>query len=53
MMLPTCHECYTEIGPMIMIGIAYSVYAAVLWACVPYVVEPRTIGTAFGIVTAV
>jgi type IV secretory pathway TrbF-like protein len=37
---------------MILIGIGYSAYAASLWACIPYVVEPKTIGTAFGITTA-
>ena len=51
-LLPECNGCYTQISPMILLGIGYSIYAAALWACIPYVVEPRTIGSAFGICTA-
>lgn len=36
-----------------MLGFGYSVYAAALWGSIPYVVAPRTIGTAFGLTTAV
>ena len=38
---------------MLLIGIGYSIYAASLWACIPYVVEPRTIGTAYGFAMAI
>ena len=34
-----------------MLGIAYSTYAVVLWGSIPYMVEARTLGTAFGICT--
>lgn len=53
MLLPPCEECYSEIFPMILIGLGYSLFAAALWAAIPYVVEPRTVGTAFGITTAI
>lgn len=53
MLLKPCDECYTEILPMVMIGIGYSIFAAALWAAIPYVVEARTVGTAFGITTAI
>lgn len=56
MILPTCapHEqCYSEIGPLILVGIGYSIYAAALWGSIPYVVEPKTVGTAFGFCTAI
>ena len=38
---------------MFLIGVGYSIYAASLWACIPYVVLPKTVGTAFGIAMAV
>ena len=38
---------------MILVGLGYSIYAASLWACIPYVVEPKTVGTAFGIAMAI
>ena len=36
-----------------VLGIFYSLYAAVMWPCVPLCVPERTVGTAFGIVNAV
>lgn len=53
MLLKPCDECYTEVVPLVLIGLGYSIFAAALWAAIPYVVEPRTIGTAFGITTAI
>lgn len=38
---------------MILVGIGYSIYGAALWGSIPYVVESRTVGTAFGFVTAI
>jgi MFS family permease len=35
-----------------MVGIGYTVYVTANWASIPYVVEPHTQGTAFGISTA-
>lgn len=53
MILPVCDGCYSEVGPLVLTGIGYSIYAAALWGSVPYVVEARTVGTAFGLCTAV
>ena len=39
--------------PLTFLGFGYSVYAAALWGSVPYVVEPKQIATAYGLVTAV
>lgn len=39
--------------PLILQGLAYSMYAAVIWPSVPLVVEPKYIGTAFGVITSV
>lgn len=41
------------LAPLILLGLAYSVYAGALWSSIPYVVKPHTLGTAFGICTAV
>jgi len=56
MFLPTCNQgerCFSELGPLILVGIGYSIYAAALWGSIPYVVESRTVGTAFGFCTAI
>ena len=39
--------------PLICTGIFYSTYAAIFWPCIALVVEKRTLGTAYGIVTSV
>jgi len=56
MFLKSCakgEECYSELGPLILVGIGYSIYAAALWGSIPYVVEAKTVGTAFGFCTAI
>ena len=32
-------------------GITYSTYATVQWAIIPYLVEEKLLGTAFGVLT--
>ncbi len=39
--------------PLICTGLFYSTYAAIFWPCIALVVEKRTLGTAYGIVTSV
>lgn len=53
MVLPECDQCYHEMYPLVLTGIGYSIYAAAIWGSVPYVVTPQTVGTAFGICTAI
>lgn len=56
MFLPDCpagDQCYDEVIPLVLVGMGYSLYASVIWGSIPYVVEPRTVGTAFGIATAI
>jgi hypothetical protein len=54
MLLPECETaCYTEVAPLVLVGIGYSIYAAALWGSIPYVVEAKTVGTAFGFCTAI
>jgi MFS family permease len=38
---------------MMLLGLGYSIYATVMWASIPYLVEPKTIGTAFGVATSI
>ena len=40
-------------GPLVMLGVCYSIYASALWPSVALVTEPRYHATAYGIVTAV
>jgi MFS family permease len=37
----------------VMIGIAFSLVPAVIWPAVPYLVEPKRLGTAYGLMTMV
>ena len=53
MLLPECDQCYIEVIPLILVGLGYSIYAAALWASIPYVVEAKSAGTAFGFCTAI
>jgi len=38
---------------LILLGIAYSIYAGALWSSIPYVVPAPQLGTAFGLCTSV
>ena len=53
MFMPECYQCYNEVYPLVLTGIGYSIYAAAIWGSVPYVVAPTSVGTAFGIATAI
>ena len=51
--MPECHMCYNEVYPLVLTGIGYSIYAAAIWGSIPYVVNANTMGTAFGLATAI
>ena len=53
MMMPQCDKCHNEVYPLVLTGIGYSIYASAIWGSVPYVVAPHTVGTAFGLTTAI
>jgi len=53
MMMTECYRCYNELYPLVLTGIGYSIYAAAIWGSIPYIVKPNTVGTAFGITTAI
>jgi len=50
-LLPDCQECWSSLIPLVLLGLSYTTYAVVLWGALPYMVEARTLGTAFGICT--
>jgi MFS family permease len=52
--LPNKYEepSFIVLGPLILVGFGYSIYASALWSSIPYIVQPRTIGSAFGLVTS-
>ena len=37
---------------MVFLGLGYSIYASVIWASIPYLVQHKVAGTAFGTATA-
>ncbi|GMI15107.1 hypothetical protein TrLO_g4155 [Triparma laevis f. longispina] len=43
----------SPILPLVGQGIAYSLFAAVLWPSVPFSVEAKSVGTAYGLITAI
>ena len=51
--MPDCNACWYSIMPMVLMGVAYSLYAAVMWASIPLVVKEEAVGTAFGVTTAI
>lgn len=52
--LPDCSDgcSYSLITP-IFLGISYATYCVALWGSIPFLVEARASGTAFGICTAI
>jgi sugar phosphate permease len=51
LLLPECDKCFQSLIPLGLLGMSYAAYAVVLWGSIPYMVEGRTLGTAFGICT--
>jgi MFS family permease len=47
------HTYVFPTGPLVVLGLCYSIYASALWPSVALVIEPDLQGTAYGIVTAV
>jgi MFS family permease len=43
----------SPVGPMILQGTAYSLYAAVIWPSVPLTVSKQYTGTAYGVITSI
>jgi MFS family permease len=43
----------STIPPLVIMGVAYSVYASAIWPSVPLVVKEHQLGTAYGVVTSI
>lgn len=41
------------VGPLVLLGVCYSIYAAALWPSIALVIDPANHATAYGVVTAV
>jgi len=44
-----CDKCWLSIMPLVLLGMSYASYAIAQWGSLPYLVEKKTLGTAFGI----
>ena len=50
---PSCPATsYNEVIALVLVGIGFSIYAAALWPSIAYVVDAKTVGSAYGICTA-
>jgi len=49
---PECHQCWVVSGLYGVMGVGLSLFGSVIWPCVPLVVEENTVGTAYGVTTA-
>ncbi|KAG0220489.1 hypothetical protein BGX31_010955, partial [Mortierella sp. GBA43] len=41
----------TPVAGMFILGLGYSLFASVLWPCIPFLVKDHQLGTAYGLVT--
>jgi MFS family permease len=53
LLTPDADRPWYPILYMVLLGLGYSIYASVMWASIPYLVDPKAIGTAFGVATAI
>ena len=53
LLLPSTQGSYLELIPLVMVGIGYSIYCAAIWGSIPYTVGENSVGTAFGLCTAI
>ncbi|EQC31215.1 hypothetical protein SDRG_11138 [Saprolegnia diclina VS20] len=51
LLLGTTHVTYWV--PLVLQGVAYCVFAAALWPSIPYVVDARLVGSAYGAITSI
>eukprot|EP00392_Amoebophrya_sp_AT5.2_P003500 g3505.t1 len=49
----SCHQCWSVLSVYVLLGGALCLFGAVMWPCIPLVVDPKLVGTAFGVTTAV
>ena len=44
-----CNRCYAGMIPMIMQCISYAIYSTIIWPMLNSVVDPKLLGTAYGL----
>lgn len=50
MLMPSCTDsCYNELYSIVLLGLGYSLYVANIFPCIPFVVEEKVLGSAYGI----
>lgn len=42
-----------QIVPLVLMGLFYACYAAIVWPCIPLVLKENVVGTGFGVATAI
>lgn len=47
--MPDCHQCTLSIVPLVLLGISYTTYAIALFGALPYMVDEKLLGSAFGL----
>lgn len=52
MVFPRCPHCTSVAFFFVLMGISICLYGAVIWACIPFTVPPRSVGAAFGLTFA-
>jgi MFS family permease len=50
--MPECDKCVISVLPMVFLMIGYSIYSAVIWSSIPYIVDEKKLMTGFGIGTS-
>lgn len=49
---PHCYHCAGVLPLYLLMGAGFGIYGAVIWPCIPLVVDGETVGTALGISTS-
>lgn len=47
------YTSFNPIGPIVVIGVAYSLVPSAMWPCLPFVIEDQYISTAFGMLSSI
>lgn len=53
LLLPDCIECWYSVIPIFNYGLSLAVYFVVMWGSVSFLVEPKYIGTAYGVLSCI
>ena len=53
LLTPDSNKPIYPIFYMVILGLGYSIYVSVMWSSLPFLVETKAIGTAYGVVTSI